>query len=104
MAVLFVPYENAKCSKTEQDFRTCNILQTAPHNFQAKIKNAPLFGSWKQLSINHHRSEEHTSELQSHLNLVCRLLLANKTHKSTLHTLLNLVYTHGVHIFFVMCI
>ena len=23
----------------------------------------------------HHRSEEHTSELQSHLNLVCRLLL-----------------------------
>src|SRR5260370_11549997 len=24
------------------------------------------------------RSEEHTSELQSHLNLVCRLLLENK--------------------------
>src|SRR5260370_17811664 len=28
-----------------------------------------------------HRSEEHTSELQSHLNLVCRLLLEKK--KST---------------------
>src|SRR5260370_16917334 len=28
------------------------------------------------------RSEEHTSELQSHLNLVCRLLLEKKT---TLH-------------------
>src|SRR5260370_4131863 len=26
------------------------------------------------------RSEEHTSELQSHLNLVCRLLLENKNH------------------------
>src|SRR4029434_3740934 len=26
------------------------------------------------------RSEEHTSELQSHLNLVCRLLLEKKTH------------------------
>src|SRR5690242_20886390 len=25
------------------------------------------------------RSEEHTSELQSHVNLVCRLLLAKKT-------------------------
>src|SRR4029077_21296223 len=25
------------------------------------------------------RSEEHTSELQSHLNLVCRLLLAKQT-------------------------
>src|SRR5207237_6397202 len=27
------------------------------------------------LAIATHRSEEHTSELQSHLNLVCRLLL-----------------------------
>src|SRR5260370_2620430 len=30
------------------------------------------------------RSEEHTSELQSHLNLVCRLLLEKKTHSPTL--------------------
>src|SRR5260370_8587810 len=30
------------------------------------------------------RSEEHTSELQSHLNLVCRLLLEKKTHKFTI--------------------
>src|SRR5260370_25304581 len=28
------------------------------------------------------RSEEHTSELQSHLNLVCRLLLEKKKRKS----------------------
>src|SRR5260370_4258255 len=28
------------------------------------------------------RSEEHTSELQSHLNLVCRLLLENKNGRS----------------------
>src|SRR5207237_9402827 len=28
-----------------------------------------------------HRSEEHTSELQSHLNLVCRLLLEKKKQK-----------------------
>src|SRR5260370_15394361 len=40
-------------------------------------------------SMRHHRerdaarSEEHTSELQSHLNLVCRLLLEKKKH--TLH-------------------
>src|SRR5438477_13027780 len=27
------------------------------------------------------RSEEHTSELQSHVNLVCRLLLEKKKHK-----------------------
>src|SRR5260370_20174768 len=30
------------------------------------------------------RSEEHTSELQSHLNLVCRLLLEKKKRKSLL--------------------
>src|SRR5260370_15763225 len=29
------------------------------------------------------RSEEHTSELQSHLNLVCRLLLEKKKHRHT---------------------
>src|SRR5260370_4301145 len=28
--------------------------------------------------VERHRSEEHTSELQSHLNLVCRLLLEKK--------------------------
>src|SRR5260370_29638968 len=31
------------------------------------------------------RSEEHTSELQSHLNLVCRLLLEKKKKKNTTH-------------------
>src|SRR5260370_19195137 len=31
----------------------------------------------------HGRSEEHTSELQSHLNLVCRLLLEKKKTKQT---------------------
>src|SRR5260370_11711758 len=29
------------------------------------------------------RSEEHTSELQSHLNLVCRLLLEKKKHNTS---------------------
>src|SRR5690242_21634211 len=41
------------------------------------------------------RSEEHTSELQSHVNLVCRLLLEKKkekrkiliTHKISLHAI-----------------
>src|SRR5260370_14723158 len=32
------------------------------------------------------RSEEHTSELQSHLNLVCRLLLEKKKKKTTTNT------------------
>src|SRR5260370_32475547 len=40
---------------------------------------------------NRSRSEEHTSELQSHLNLVCRLLLEKKKHTSELQSHLNLV-------------
>src|SRR4051812_49769146 len=32
---------------------------------------AEFLGNW----VDYHRSEEHTSELQSHVNLVCRLLL-----------------------------
>src|SRR4029434_8267297 len=38
-----------------------------------------------------HRSEEHTSELQSHLNLVYRLLLRSEEHTSELQSHLNLV-------------
>src|SRR6201990_2707801 len=39
----------------------------------------------------HQRSEEHTSELQSHVNLVCRLLLETKKHTSELQSHVNLV-------------
>src|SRR5260370_31728984 len=46
------------------------------------------------------RSEEHTSELQSHLNLVCRLLLEKK--KTTAVTLMHAEHTgpsptHPIH-------
>src|SRR5438477_8804186 len=45
----------------------------------ADIPNSPSSGSphiWVLLRVV--RSEEHTSELQSHVNLVCRLLLEKK--------------------------
>src|SRR5260370_26331066 len=38
---------------------------------------AKLAAAWRH-SAEQRRSEEHTSELQSHLNLVCRLLLEKK--------------------------
>src|SRR5260370_30115633 len=41
-------------------------------------RNDDLVAGDKRL---HGRSEEHTSELQSHLNLVCRLLLEKKKKK-----------------------
>src|SRR5574337_1668967 len=43
------------------------------------------------LNIRKFRSEEHTSELQSPLNLVCRLLLGSEEHTSELQSPLNLV-------------
>src|SRR5690242_17412047 len=39
------------------------------------------------------RSEEHTSELQSHVNLVCRLLLEKKKKKITSTPLTNILYS-----------
>src|SRR5260370_16433572 len=42
------------------------------------------------------RSEEHTSELQSHLNLVCRLLLEKK--KKTHHIRKDQPPTHPIHL------
>src|SRR5260370_31192417 len=39
----------------------------------------------RNIALGETRSEEHTSELQSHLNLVCRLLLEKKKHHNTQH-------------------
>src|SRR5690242_1958580 len=38
--------------------------------------------SWREPAVSLTRSEEHTSELQSHVNLVCRLLLEKKKKKN----------------------
>src|SRR5260221_7415637 len=42
-----------------------------------------LAGRHQLLDLGHRRSEEHTSELQSHSDLVCRLLLEKKNKKRT---------------------
>src|SRR5207237_10074029 len=44
----------------------------------AFITSSPLSSSFPCFPRSSARSEEHTSELQSHLNLVCRLLLEKK--------------------------
>src|SRR5688572_32283721 len=43
------------------------------------------------------RSEEHTSELQSQSNLVCRLLLEKKKKKKKRHKIRNTYITHTTH-------
>src|SRR2546430_8736565 len=42
--------------------------------------NSPVNRSGGNAETRYNRSEEHTSELQSQSNLVCRLLLEQKTH------------------------
>src|SRR5690348_17668597 len=42
------------------------------------------------------RSEEHTSELQSPVHLVCRLLLEKKKNFATIHYYNNIVFLYGL--------
>src|SRR5260370_10088922 len=61
-------------------------LTCASENENRRFGSVPLSvdggtsrsGFWRSRSRLRGRSEEHTSELQSHLNLVCRLLLEKK--------------------------
>src|SRR5260370_31022470 len=56
-----------------------------------KRELADAVGQVRNLIAEYGRSEEHTSELQSHLNLVCRLLLESEEHTSELQSHLNIV-------------
>src|SRR5437588_8769484 len=56
-----------------------DALRISPSSTAAHSNLATVFdrqGNWRKRSII--RSEEHTSELQSHSDLVCRLLLEKK--------------------------
>src|SRR2546429_6966398 len=59
-------------------FRSC--LGNRPRQF---AQGFPGSTSWKCTSRSRVRSEEHTSELQSRLHLVCRLLLEKKKNYET---------------------
>src|SRR5947207_10136409 len=48
---------------------------------RALLQRAPGEGERQQIRVAAARSEEHTSELQSHSDLVCRLLLEKKKKK-----------------------
>src|SRR5260370_36349243 len=60
-------------------------VQALPPNVQIPgFASEAADGIYRCLVVEHAgdtRSEEHTSELQSHLNLVCRLLLEKKKNK-----------------------
>src|SRR5260370_3869544 len=54
-------------------------LRSASSVFFRRSNSSSMFhGPLLYKTLSSYRSEEHTSELQSHLNLVCRLLLEKK--------------------------
>src|SRR5256885_11143825 len=69
--------------------RPCVQKEGTPNSMALQIDHAGCderaHPSIKPKHIPHGRSEEHTSELQSPCNLVCRLLLDNKMHFSKLY-------------------
>src|SRR5260370_13026638 len=54
--------------------------------------HSPLYWSYAN-QMDFCRSEEHTSELQSHLNLVCRLLLEKKKIHRTIVLVISVTHT-----------
>src|SRR5690242_20900117 len=84
-AAVAVPGLAAGCSSSGGGGATTSIVfeETKPevvpyfNNLVAKYN-----ASQSTVSVTH-RSEEHTSELQSHVNLVCRLLLEKKKTNTT---------------------
>src|SRR5260370_5838706 len=58
-------------------FRSCRRDTAAPCGSESS-RSSLRHARGPEKIENFHRSEEHTSELQSHLNLVCRLLLEKK--------------------------
>src|SRR2546428_4510274 len=71
-------------------FRSVPIPQTAPcHRRGVPVAVMTMTRAWPQIAAftYHERSEEHTSELQSRSDLVCRLLLEKKNTQSAMKPL-----------------
>src|SRR2546430_13074057 len=66
-----------------------------PHGDPAFWKPAPLLAKLASEGKKFNRSEEHTSELQSQSNLVCRLLLEKKKTKTNTYSTRTVNYLIG---------
>src|SRR2546430_4505707 len=77
------PYTTLSRSGEELNVRTTNggVNLVMPDNYSAHLETSTVNGNVSS----DFRSEEHTSELQSQSNLVCRLLLEKKKKKKIHH-------------------
>src|SRR5574337_5014 len=69
------PPSRSLCQRVNLLLQFIKFLVILPFNFQLSLH--------LERGTHHARSEEHTSELQSPLNLVCRLLLEKKKKRRT---------------------
>src|SRR3970282_3048801 len=82
------------------DTATTEIYTLSLHDALPICSSHPVFEHTEQPApsqtkqVTSNRSEEHTSELQSHPDLVCRLLLQKKTQKQVLQ----LMPVHALHV------
>src|SRR5699024_11520688 len=70
------------CNKNERFVKKMTITKYGEGHYYAKAESGVLTGTTKESNIEP-RSEEHTSELQSRFDLVCRLLLEKKNIKQS---------------------
>src|SRR4051812_49789420 len=66
--------------------------QPSPEKIRKELVTLPYYGVFDNLAYQINgstvtRSEEHTSELQSHVNIVCRLLLEKKKKEKKIDSL-----------------
>src|SRR5260370_5667640 len=82
-----------RCSNPDNRWTRPSTTSSYPTLLDLAVRVSPVMGCmidspamatkiWSQPRNDWLRSEEHTSELQSHLNLVCRLLLEKKKKKT----------------------
>src|SRR2546427_6083964 len=77
------PYTTLFRSRERDDRRQCNVASRVALTLNFALGRAL---AWPQRCDGPRRSEEHTSELQSQSNLVCRLLLEKKKKKKSMLT------------------
>src|SRR6266480_2423166 len=83
MSEVFSRHNSARRTPVEYNVISmvrCSRLAEAASNRPTSSRLSTV-GSFSGNRGNGRRSEEHTSELQSHVNLVCRLLLEKKKKK-----------------------
>src|SRR2546426_7721650 len=83
MVALLPLRDDARFEPVEEVAFVCSQLRDGSDDFMQSADVIEQGGNGNQRSAEHqaglnHRSEEHTSELQSPCNLVCRLLLEKK--------------------------